>query len=97
MVLRWFKDDTDVVILARDAGVSTAKVADGRGHRPIAVLLGRPASTVRGWLRSFAASAVPVAEAIAGRWRESVPVTRPCVVSAVTPCGVHGAGVHELG
>jgi hypothetical protein len=48
------------------ASAITAKVADGRGHRPIAVLLGRPASTVRGWLRSFAASAAPVAEAIAG-------------------------------
>jgi hypothetical protein len=34
----------------------TAKAA-GRGHRPIAVGLGRPVSTVRGWLRVFARNA----------------------------------------
>lgn len=31
--------------------------ADGEGHRPIAARLGRPAATVRGWLRRFAARA----------------------------------------
>jgi hypothetical protein len=34
--------------------------AAGTGHRTIAVLLGRPASTVRGWLRAFAARAEQV-------------------------------------
>jgi hypothetical protein len=33
-----------------------AKVA-GRGHRRIAARLGRPASTVRGWLRAFSRNA----------------------------------------
>lgn len=33
-----------------------AKVA-GRGHRPIAVMLDRPVSTVRGWLRRFTTNA----------------------------------------
>ncbi len=31
--------------------------AAGVGHRPVAVALGRPASTVRGWLRRFGARA----------------------------------------
>ena len=34
--------------------------AAGAGHRTIAVLLGRPASTVRGWLRALAARAEQV-------------------------------------
>jgi hypothetical protein len=34
--------------------------AAGAGHRPIAVMLGRPASTVRGWLRALAARAEQV-------------------------------------
>ena len=34
----------------------TAKAA-GRGHRPIAAGVGRPVSTVRGWLRAFARNA----------------------------------------
>lgn len=38
-------------LLAKTAGV---------GHRPIASALGRPASTVRGWLRRFAARAEEV-------------------------------------
>jgi hypothetical protein len=37
----------------------TAK-AGGAGHRRIAGALGRPAGTVRGWLRRFAASAEPI-------------------------------------
>ena len=42
-----------------------AKVARGLGHRAIAVWLGRPVSTVRGWLRAFARSAGAVVEAFA--------------------------------
>ncbi len=45
--------DTAAVIAA---GIE-AKTAGGVGHRVIAARLGRPVSTVRGWLRSFAASA----------------------------------------
>jgi hypothetical protein len=38
-------------------GAALAAKAAGAGHRAIAVLLGRPACTVRGWLRRFAGSA----------------------------------------
>ena len=34
-------------------GAALAAKAAGAGHRPIAARLGRPASTVRGWLRAF--------------------------------------------
>ncbi|MEC5193491.1 MULTISPECIES: hypothetical protein [unclassified Arthrobacter] len=44
------------------AAAVEAKTAAGHGHRRIAARLGRPASTVRGWLRSFAASASGIAE-----------------------------------
>jgi hypothetical protein len=38
-------------------GAALVAKAAGWGHRQIAVWLGRPASTVRGWLRRFAARA----------------------------------------
>lgn len=38
-------------------GAAVLAKAQGRGHRPIAAVLGRPDSTVRGWLRSFARNA----------------------------------------
>ncbi len=44
--------DTAAVI-----GEALAAKATGRGHRWIAVLLGRPVSTVRAWLRRFASRA----------------------------------------
>jgi hypothetical protein len=34
-------------------GLALEARATGQGHRPIAARLGRPASTVRGWLRAF--------------------------------------------
>lgn len=40
-----------------------AKTTTGAGHRRIAARLGRPASTVRGWLRAFAASAESIRKA----------------------------------
>ena len=58
-----------VTCLARradEAGVIGAALeakAAGAGHRAIAVSLGRPASTVRGWLRAFAARAELVRQA----------------------------------
>lgn len=45
------------------AAAVQAKVARGWGHRRIAAALDRPASTVRGWVRSFAASAEAIATA----------------------------------
>lgn len=50
-------------VLARRAdavvviGAALLAKAGGRGHRPIATKLGRPVSTVRGWLRRFAVRA----------------------------------------
>ena len=50
-------------VLARRAngvaviGAALLAKAAGRGHRAIAAELGRPVSTVRGWLRRFAARA----------------------------------------
>lgn len=44
--------DTAVVI-----GAALAAKAAGAGYRRIAAMLGRPAETVRGWLRRFAARA----------------------------------------
>ena len=41
-------------------GVALQQAAAGRGHRTIAGLLGRPASTVRRWLRRFSERAEPV-------------------------------------
>ena len=41
-------------------GAALEAAASGGGHRKVAGLLGRPASTVRGWLRRFAGRAEPV-------------------------------------
>ena len=41
-------------------GSALEAAAAGGGHRKIARLLGRPAATVRGWLRRFAGRAEPV-------------------------------------
>ena len=42
---------------AGEIGLALEAKAAGAGHRMIAAMLGRPASTVRGWLRAFAGSA----------------------------------------
>lgn len=41
-------------------GAALRMKAGGVGHRPIAAVLARPASTVRGWLRAFAGNAEAV-------------------------------------
>jgi hypothetical protein len=50
-------DETAVI------GAALEAKAAGAGHRAIAGLLGRPPSTVRGWLRAFAARAERVRSA----------------------------------
>jgi hypothetical protein len=61
-----------VGVLARRAdvvsviGVALAGAAAGLGHRRIAERLGRPAATVRGWLRRFASRAEVVRAAFTG-------------------------------
>jgi hypothetical protein len=47
-------------------GAALLAKAGGRGHRMIAAVLGRPPSTVRGWLRRAAAVAGRVREVLAG-------------------------------
>ena len=49
-------------------GRALEEKAAGSGHRAIALALGRPASTVRGWLRSLARGAGRVRERFT-RWR----------------------------
>ena len=46
--------------VAEVIGAGLVAKAAGWGHRQIAVVLGRPAATVRGWLRRFAARAESV-------------------------------------
>lgn len=48
---------------AETIGVALVAAARGRGHRVIAAELGRPASTVRGWLRAFRGQADALREA----------------------------------
>jgi hypothetical protein len=68
-----------VVLLARRADTAavigaglTAKAA-GVGHRLIAALLGRPAETVRGWLRRFAGRVEAVRAVFTGCCRDLTP------------------------
>ncbi len=51
----WRRADAVSVI-----GAALEARASGVGHRSIAAVLGRPATTVRGWLRRFAARAEQV-------------------------------------
>lgn len=53
--------DTAAVI----ASAIEAKTVEGLGHRVIAAKLGRPASTVRGWLRAFASCSGLITDAFA--------------------------------
>lgn len=51
----WRRGDAASVV-----GAALLAKAKGEGHRPIAAALGRPAATVRGWLRRFGARAEDV-------------------------------------
>lgn len=42
-------------------------IAHGAGHRKVAVVLGRPETTIRGWLRDFTANAPAIAAEFAAR------------------------------
>lgn len=55
------------------AAAIEAKVISGHGHRVIARGLGRPVSTVRGWLRSFASSAQVIADVFAAAIARHAP------------------------
>ncbi len=50
----WLLRRADAVVVI---GAALEGQATGKGHRPLAAASGRPVSTVRGWLRRFAAGA----------------------------------------
>jgi hypothetical protein len=58
-------------------GAALRLKATGAGHRPIAALLARPASTVRGWLRAFARNAEVVRAICTGLLVRLDPLTGP--------------------
>jgi hypothetical protein len=58
-------------------GAAVAGKADGLGHRRIAAALDRPASTVRGWLRAFAAHAERIRVAFTALLHELDPMCEP--------------------
>jgi hypothetical protein len=67
--------------------------AAGLGHRPIAVLVGRPVSTVRGWLRRFGCRAEGVRVLFTGLLHALEPAA-----GAVVPTGsVFGDALDVLG
>ncbi len=74
------RDATEVIVAALVAK------AGGSGHRAIAAALGRPAATVRGWLRRAAgrADATRVAATV---WVRALDASAGAVVPAATPLG----------
>ena len=67
-----------------DIGAALTAKAAGSGHRRIAVRLGVPAATVRGWLRRFDATAERV-RAHFTRWAAALDPTLGPVVPAGSP------------
>jgi hypothetical protein len=61
-------------------GAALRAKATGSGHRPIAQRLGRPDSTVRGWLRAFGRNAEVVRSALTGLLVALDPLTGPLPV-----------------
>lgn len=64
-------DGVDVI------GAALARRAAGQGHRPIAVSLGRPAATVRGWQRAFGRNAGRVRAVLMTLLVQVDPLTGP--------------------
>lgn len=88
-------DGTDVI------GAALRAKAAGIGHRPIAAALGRPASTVRGWLRAFAGNAETVRGMLTALLVQLDPLTAPLpvqpgvVADAVEVVGVVAAAARR--
>jgi hypothetical protein len=61
-------------------GAALRAKATGAGHRRMARWLGRPASTVRGWLRAFGRNAEVVRSALTGLLVQLDPLTGPLPV-----------------
>jgi hypothetical protein len=58
-------------------GAALRAKAVGEGHRPIAARLGRPSSTVRGWLRAFTGNAERIRAICTALLVELDPLTAP--------------------
>ena len=88
----------DTLARRRDAvsviGAALVAHANGSGHRRIAEALGRPASTVRGWLRRFRQQAQALREHFT-RWAHALDPSRGPVVPSPSTFGdaVEAAGV----
>lgn len=65
-------------------GAALRAKATGQGHRPIAARLGRPASTVRGWLRAFIGNAERIRALCTTLLVELDPLTAPLVPAGST-------------
>jgi len=87
-------------------GLALEAKAAGAGHRVIAARLGRPASTVRGWLRAFAARAEQVRSvftALAAALVTDPPLPAPAgpgiadAVAAVAAAAAAAAAVPGVG
>jgi hypothetical protein len=61
-------------------GAALSAKASGSGHRPIAARLGRPVSTVRGWLRALAGNAEIVRTVFTSLLAELDPLGGPLPV-----------------
>lgn len=82
-------------------GAAVRAKATGAGHRPIAARLGRPVSTVRGWLRAFAGNAEVLRSMFTSLLVEldpltaALPVHRDVFADAVEAVGVCAAAARR--
>lgn len=80
----------DTLVRRRDVveviGQALIWSSQGTGHRPIALALGVPAATVRGWIRRFGREAIAIREFFT-RWAHVLDPGR----GPVTPAGSAGA------
>jgi len=67
--------------------------AGGAGHRSIAALLGRPVSTVRGWLRRFGVRA----ESLRVLFTVLLHALDPCAAAAAVTASVFADALEVLG
>lgn len=74
-------------------GAALEASASGAGHRPIAAALGRPVSTVRGWLRRFAARA----EQVRGHFTRLLHALDPLAPALIPRSSVFADAVEALG
>jgi hypothetical protein len=90
----------DTLLRRRDGvaviGAALVARAKGAGHRTIARALGRPASTVRGWLRRFAMRAVVVREHVV-RWAAAIDATFDHRGTGRNPCSDAVEAIGVLG